>query len=202
MIVIVDSQIGNTGSVANALSALGKESIVSSNPDDIKLASHIILPGVGSFGVAMQNLKTAGLIEPLRRAVTEEKKPFLGICLGMQLLATRGEEGGTHEGLGLIPGITRRFNVDESKLRVPHIGWNDVVPVANSRLCKGIKNPIFYFLHSYNLVPKDESVIAGTTDYGEQFVSIIEKENIFGVQFHPEKSQHAGLALLENFLRI
>jgi glutamine amidotransferase len=159
------------------------------------------LPGVGAFGDGMANLKKFGLVDILRKEVLEQKKPFLGICLGMQMLADIGMEGGNHNGLGWIAGISRKLEGDQVPLRLPHVGWNDVSVSKNSILFGGVKRPIFYFVHSYHIVPKDVSIISGYCRYGEKFAAAIEKDNIFGVQFHPEKSQDDGLKVLDNFLQ-
>lgn len=201
MVVIIDYGMGNVGSVQNALEALGCGAIISSLKEDIAKADHLILPGVGAFGDGMKNLQQANLAEILAKEVLVNKKPILGICLGMQMMATSGEEGGVHNGLGWVQGVTRKFKVDENIFKIPHVGWNDVKTVGESILLKNIQNPIFYFVHSYHLIPEDKSIIKGLTDYGEEFVSVIENGNIFGVQFHPEKSQKAGLDLLNNFLQ-
>ena len=202
MIVIVDYGMSNTMSVKNSLRALGAEVTISREKSVIESASHIILPGVGAFADGMRNLQEFGLIETLRRVVFDMKKPFLGICLGMQMLATTGEENGSQKGLGFIPGVCRRLRVDETTFRVPHIGWNDVEVVQKDPLFTGIEQPIFYFDHGYHLSPQDTSIIIGATDYGEKFAAAIKRDNIYGVQFHPEKSQHAGMTLLGNFLDI
>ncbi|MBI2577998.1 MAG: imidazole glycerol phosphate synthase subunit HisH [Candidatus Wildermuthbacteria bacterium] len=200
--VVIDYGMGNVASVRNAVYSLGYEVAVSRQKKDIKSASHIILPGVGAFGQGMRNLADFGLVDILTEEVLGRKKPFLGICLGMQLLAQTGQEGGEHKGLGWLRGYVRKFEVDESKIKIPHVGWNDVVIKNPSPLFQNIKKPIFYFVHSYHFVPEDNSIISGQTEYGEIFVAAIEKENIFGLQFHPEKSQKKGLCLLENFLQI
>ena len=200
MVVVIDYGMGNLFSVKNALEAIGAEAKISNEPDDLRRADQIILPGVGAFPDGMSNLKKRGLIPVLEEEVLEKKKPFLGICLGAQLLATQGEEHQLTDGLGWIKGRVRRFQVDESKFRIPHIGWNDVFPKKDNILFKNVHPPIFYFVHSYHLVPEDQSVIVATSEYGETFVAAFQKENIFGVQFHPEKSQKNGLRILENFL--
>jgi len=200
MIVIIDYGMGNVGSVKNALGALGHEAVISASPDDIRSASHLILPGVGAFPDGMKNLTDSGLVTVLSQEVVEKKKPILGVCLGMQLFAGQGEEGGMHTGLGWIPGVTRRFRVDGTRYKIPHVGWNDVSVRTQSRLFRGIARPIFYFVHSYHLVPEDSTIISGESEYGEYFAAAVEQDNIFGVQFHPEKSQYAGLKVLENFL--
>ena len=200
MVVIIDYGMGNLFSVKNALEAIGAEAKISNEPDDLRRAEQIILPGVGAFPDGMKNLKNLDIIPILEEEVLEKKKPFLGICLGAQLLATQGEEHQLTDGLGWIKGRVRRFQVDESKFRIPHIGWNDVFPKKDNILFKNVHPPIFYFVHSYHLVPEDQSVIVATSEYGETFAAALQKENIFGVQFHPEKSQKNGLRILENFL--
>jgi glutamine amidotransferase len=200
MIVIIDYGMGNLFSVKNALDAINAEVIISDNPNDLKKADKIILPGVGAFPDGMKNLKNMGFIEVLEKEVLENEKPFLGICLGMQLLASDSEEHKLTEGLGWIDGHVKRFNVDDKNLRIPHMGWNDVNIKKENPLFGAIKDPIFYFVHSYHLIPKDSSVITATCNYGEEFMAAIQKNNIFGVQFHPEKSQKCGLELLKNFL--
>jgi glutamine amidotransferase len=202
LVVIIDYGMGNVGSVKNALDSLGVSNIISTNPKDLEKATHIILPGVGAFKECVKNLKKAGFIEVLCREVLNKKKPYLGICLGMQILSREGEEGGSSLGLGFVKGQTRKFKVDEKKFHLPHVGWNDVAVKQTSRLFVGINRPIFYFVHSFHFVPTDKNIISGQSEYGEKFASAIEDKNIFGVQFHPEKSQKAGLQLLENFLNV
>lgn len=202
MITIIDYGMGNLFSVENAIKTLGAEVIVSSKAEDIKMADKIILPGVGAFPDGMKNLKDLGIDKILTEEVLNKKKPLLGICLGMQLLASVGEEHGITTGLGFIEGAVRKFKIEDKKFRIPHIGWNDVVLSRENILLKNVKTPIFYFDHSYHFVPKDNSVIIATCDYGEIFSAAIQKENIFGVQFHPEKSQREGLNLLNSFLRL
>lgn len=200
MTVIIDYGMGNLFSVENALKRLGAEVKISNRKEDIQKADKLILPGVGAFPDGIKNLKKLGLVEVLEEEVVKNKKPFLGICLGMQLLATEGEEVKPTKGLGWIAGRVRRFQVDEEKFRVPHIGWNDLILKKENPLFKGIEQPTFYFVHSYHLVPEDSSAVAAVCDYGEDFVAAVQKENIFGVQFHPEKSQKSGLRVLENFI--
>ncbi|MDO8620289.1 MAG: imidazole glycerol phosphate synthase subunit HisH [bacterium] len=198
-VAIIDYGMGNVGSVLNALAYLKVPALVTRNAEEIRCASHIILPGVGAFGEGMRNLREYGLI-PLLEEVRQAGKPLLGICLGMQLLASVGEEGGEHEGLGFIPGRVRRFKVDEANVRVPHIGWNDVSPTADAVLFRNVSPLIFDFVHSFHLVPEDSAVVSATCNYGEEFVVAVQKGSVFGVQFHPEKSQKSGLAVLNNFL--
>ncbi|MDP3646368.1 MAG: imidazole glycerol phosphate synthase subunit HisH [bacterium] len=201
MIAIVDYGMGNVASMKNALTLLDQESVITSSSEDFSRASHIIFPGVGAFGDGMRELHVRGLIPILEREVHDRKKPFLGVCLGMQLLMEKGEEGGDHTGLGWITGKTRRLTVDEKKFRLPHIGWDDV-HFKDSKLFSDIVARDFYFVHSYVADPTDQTVIKGTCEYGEIFAAAIQKDNIFGVQFHPEKSQKGGLQLLKNFVTL
>ncbi|MDO8594511.1 MAG: imidazole glycerol phosphate synthase subunit HisH [bacterium] len=202
MLTIIDYGLGNLFSMQNAFAAIGIPVRVSREPKDILSASKLILPGVGAFRDGMDNLKRFNLVTLLTREVVHEKKPFLGICLGMQLLASVGEEHGISSGLGWIEGNVRRFHVDEKRFRVPHIGWNNVLPTGKATLFENGTDSVFYFAHSFHFVPKDESVISARCDYGEDFVAAVEQDNIFGIQFHPEKSQKCGLALLERFLAL
>ena len=201
MVVIIDYGMGNLFSVANALKFLNADAKISGRAEDIKSSDKIILPGVGSFAEGMKNLENLGIIKTLEEEVVKTKKPFLGICLGMQLLADEGEENGLTKGLGWFAGRVRRFGIDEKKYRLPHVGWNDVAPRAGEELFRGIEKPVFYFVHSYHLVSENERDIIATCDYGERFAAAVRKKNIFGTQFHPEKSQKNGLKLLENFLK-
>lgn len=199
MIVIIDYGMGNVGSVKNALLFLKQEFLISNKKEDIAASSHLILPGVGAFAEGMEALEKFGLVEILGKQVLEQKKPFLGICLGMELLAATGTEGGLHEGLGWVKGQVRRFQIDEKTYPVPHIGWNDVTVPRDSVLFQDTEPNIFYFVHSYHFVAEEDARLA-MGEYGEPFAAAIEKNNIFGVQFHPEKSQKSGLKVLENFL--
>ncbi len=198
MIVIVDYGMGNLHSVSKAVEAVGGKAIVSEEPDDIANAERIILPGVGAFGQAMQCLQEKNLARALTKAVIEEKKPFLGICLGMQLLAKDSDEWGMHQGLGWLEGHVRRFELLE--LKVPHVGWNNVSFVKHA-LVEGIPDKTdFYFVHSYRMLCPPEFT-AGTCEYGDVFVAAVYKDNIFATQFHPEKSQKYGLRILKNFIK-
>lgn len=201
-IAIIEYGVGNVHSVENALTRLGYAVRVTSRARDIEEAHALILPGVGAFSEGMKNLTERGLIEVLREAVLVKKKPCLGICLGMQLLAEEGTEHGLFKGLGWIPGRVVRFERDEKKFPVPHIGWNDVAPLQSEGLFHGIKNKVFYFVHSYHFETKHRSDVLATCDYDGEFVAAVAKDNIFGVQFHPEKSQKSGLELLKNFLSL
>lgn len=194
MIVIIDYGLGNLGSVKNALDKLGIDSMVSKSVDEIKKADGLILPGVGSASEGMKNLQKSGLDKVIRVQI-EKKKPFLGICLGMQLLFSSSEEGNTRC-LNVIAGNIKKFRTEQ---KVPQIGWNQVSQKP-SKLFSGIKtDSYFYFVHSYYCQPKEKQVEIGITDYGIPFCSAFGKQNVFGVQFHPEKSGENGLKLLNNF---
>lgn len=197
MIAIIDYGLGNLTSVLNAFEKLGIPAKITHNLEEIRMAERIILPGVGAFGEGMKNLRKANLIKVLEEEILGKKKPFLGICLGMQLLFQRGYEGGEFEGLGWVKGEVVKF--ESRELRIPHVGWNDVQCALESPILKGGRDTqTFYFVHSYYVRPAEEVVI-GRCHYGQEFCAILQKENIFGVQFHPEKSQHEGLELLRKF---
>ncbi len=202
LITIVDYGMGNLHSLQNAFSQIGAKTKVSSNPHEIKNAEVLILPGVGSFGQAIHNINKYDLKDAIREAGLNRAIPFLGICLGMQLLASFGEEDGDNEGLDLIEGNVIKIN--NNNLRLPHIGFNEVEVVNDTKgLYNDIKNNSdFYFVHSYKFVCNNSLNILGSTNYGEKFSSSIQKDNIFGCQFHPEKSQSNGLILLKNFIKI
>ncbi len=197
MIAVIDYDMGNLRSVTKALEKVGAKAAVTRDPKVIREASHIVLPGVGAFKDCMRNLSDYGLVEPILRAI-EAGKPFLGICLGLQLLFDESAEFGRHKGLGVIKGKVVRF--PEGELKVPHMGWNNVSFKKGSALLKGLPDePFFYFVHSYYAVPVDKDVDLTTTGYGVEFTSSIEKDNVMACQFHPEKSQRAGLKVLKNF---
>ena len=201
--VIVDYGIGNVDSVARAVEECGARALISASESDIAAATHLILPGVGAFGDGMRNLRERGLDAMLREQVLVGGIPFLGICLGMQLMATRGLEHGVTEGLGWIEGEVRRFTPTREDTRIPHIGWSEVEPARESALLAGITpGRDFYFVHSYHLACKDERDVLARTAYCDGFVSAVGRDRIFGVQFHPEKSQRAGFAVLRNFLAL
>ena len=199
MIAIVDYQMGNVTSVANAFEALGSEVKITREPADFEAARRIVLPGVGAFGEGMNRLESLGLVPILANEVLRKKKPFLGICLGMQLLAEKGFEFGEHRGLGWVSGNVVKLQV--GALRLPHIGWNNLKHVKSSPILNGMdRGADFYFVHSYHFRTAASLETTATCEYGEEFTAVIQKDNLFGVQFHPEKSQKAGRVLLENFL--
>jgi len=198
MIAIIDYGMGNLRSVHKAFEAVGHQAVVTREAQVIGNASHVVLPGVGAFGDCMANLERYRLIDPVRTAV-QSGKPFLGICLGLQLLFTESEEFGTHKGLDIIPGKVKRFAID-SALKVPHMGWNQVNYQRPCPLFDGIANGShWYFVHSYFVDPTDKAVAATTTTYGITFISSIWRDNVVACQFHPEKSQSVGLRLIKNF---
>jgi len=198
MIMLVDYGMGNLRSVEKALEKVGLEVNRSSNPEDIDKADAIVVPGVGAFADAIHNLERFGLKDKIIQAINQGK-PYLGICLGLQILFEYGYEFGEHEGLGIIKGKVIRFD-ERLNIKIPHMGWNQVWIKKKDKMFKNIKEgDYFYFVHSYYAVPDEEDVIASYTDYGVDFCSAIEKDNIWAVQFHPEKSQTTGLKLLQNF---
>ena len=209
MIAIIDYSMGNIHSVQKALESLGAEVTVTNNPNEIKKSNKVVLPGVGAFDDAMIELKKQDLIFALKEHI-KDKKPFLGICLGMQLLFEASEEANKERGLGILKGIAKRFE-NKIGLKVPHIGWNQLKKVSNvkclvSSVCPLLKdipdNSYVYFCHSYYPQVKDKDIIATTTDYGIDFASVVWQDNIYGVQFHPEKSQEVGLKILKNFVNL
>jgi glutamine amidotransferase len=199
VVAVIDYGMGNLRSVANAIEAAGADVRVTKQPEDVRDASHIVLPGVGAFGACVDGLHATGLVDVLDEAVRRRGTPFLGICLGMQLLADDSEEGGHVDGLGWIAGHVRRF-ADSPALRVPHMGWNDVEPAEGSPMFRGIRHPTFFFVHSYFLPADGQPALAGRCEYGEPFAAALVRGNIWATQFHPEKSQQNGLRLLQNFL--
>lgn len=201
MLVIVDYEMGNVRSVAKAFEMLGANVLISNKVDDIRKADHLVLPGVGAFGDGMKQLKKLGLIDVLTEEVLEKKKPFLGICLGMQLLAKDSQEFGQHKGLGWLDASVKAFDLKDKKLKVPHVGWNNIKLLKDHPLFKGLKQgSAFYFVHSYHMICENDEIVAATCDYGYDFDAIVAQDNIFATQFHPEKSQAVGLKMLENFI--
>ncbi len=200
---IVDYRMGNLHSVKKKLDRLKTTSSITSNPKDIIKADKIILVGVGHFAKAMKNIKELNLLDTLNEVAIIKKKPVLGICLGMQLIAKDSEEGNT-EGLGWLDANVRKMQVDDTlRFKVPHTGWNKITQSKKSRLMKGIpESSEFYFVHSYHLMSNETSNILNETEYCFKFTSAIEKNNIFGVQYHPEKSHDVGEVLLKNFISL
>jgi len=199
MIAIIDYGLGNLRSVQYALDRLEVDSVLTGDADQIAAADGVILPGVGAFGRAMDALRQLDLLAPTRRAALAGR-PFMGICLGMQLLFSESDEHGRHEGLGILPGRVVRFG---GGLTVPHMGWNEVRQERPSPLLAGVPDEsFFYFAHSYYAVPEDSEVVAGTTDYGGRYASLVQKDAVFAAQFHPEKSGPTGLKMLGNFCRL
>jgi imidazole glycerol-phosphate synthase subunit HisH len=199
-IAIIDNHMGNIGSVVNAFSLLRQEVVVSDKPSILKKANAYILPGVGAFPQAMRNLKDNNLVEFLDQQIIHKKKPYLGICLGMQILATTSEEQTLTKGLGWIDGEVVLMK-SRTNFPIPHVGWNHLDVFDDQVLLKGIeKKATFYFDHSYQFLPKKQESVSATTEYGNSFASIVNRDNIFGTQFHPEKSQRKGLKVLRNFI--
>ncbi len=199
---LIDYGMGNLRSVQNALEKLGASVFIAREGGDLAKADRLVLPGVGAFGDAMANLHARGWVEPMAHFALSEQKPFIGICLGMQLLAERGTEYGEHRGLGWLPGAV--LKLDRPGARIPHMGWNDVRAVNKSGLLRDLGDGAScYFVHSYAFVPSDPAIVSGLTDYaGKDFVSVVERGNLVGAQFHPEKSQKHGLAILQRFLEL
>ncbi len=206
MIAIIDYGMGNLRSVQKAFETVGHQAVVTRSGHVIHDASHVVLPGVGAFPDCMRNLERYDLVQPVRQAI-ESGKPFLGICLGLQLLFTESEEFGVHKGLDVLPGRVVKFPVSPSRdgrsgepLKVPHMGWNDLVIAKEAPPLQGITSGTqVYFVHSYYVVPAEADVTATTTTYGVSFVSSVWRDNIFACQFHPEKSQVVGLQIIKNF---
>ena len=203
MLAIVDYGMGNVKSVSNGFELLGEEVEVTDDPEKISQAEAIVLPGVGAFSDGINNLKKRGLLEVLENEVVVNKKPYLGICLGLQFLAEKSFEDGEHEGFGWLKGEVTKIVPEKTKLKVPHMGWNDTKIIKNNGLLKELENPVFYYLHSYYLkMPdSDKEVITSICDYGGvPITATIQHKNLYAVQFHPEKSQTTGIKLLKNFL--
>jgi len=205
MIVVVDYGVGNLRSVANAFDAIGQPVTISSDVQDLRTAAGIVLPGVGAFPDGMRRLHAAGVVDVLTEEVQGRGKPFLGICLGMQFLADESTEGEGARGLGWIPGTVRRLEPKDPRFKVPHIGWNELALTRDSTLYADLgEEPVYYFVHSYHFAPSPDAadVVTATCWHGETFAASVERGNVFGVQFHPEKSQRVGLRILENFVAL
>ena len=202
MIAIVDYEMGNLRSVQKGFETVGYDAVVTRTPAVIARASHVVLPGVGAFGDCVKNLNRFGLVEPLRRSISLGK-PFLGICLGLQVLFTESEEFGAHQGLDIFKGKVKRFSFashQEKELKIPHMGWNSIDIANPSPMLNDITQEAYvYFVHSYYVEPLEKKIICTETTYGIPFVSSVAYENIFACQFHPEKSQRIGLQFLRNF---
>jgi len=202
LIGIVDYNMGNLASVINAFESIGAKIAVESNPDKLKDYDKLILPGVGAFGDAMEHLKANGMDIAVKE-YAKSGKPLLGICLGMQLLFESSQEFGEHKGLGLIEGEVVPFDKSkfDHKLKVPHMGWNELFIQKDTPLFSGLNDPYLYFVHSYHIVCEDKYAI-GKTYYGYEFVSAVQRDNIYGIQPHPEKSHNNGLKIIENFVNL
>jgi imidazole glycerol-phosphate synthase subunit HisH len=206
-IAVIDYGMGNLRSVQKALEVVGASAKVTSNPREISKCGKIVFPGVGAFGEAMKELKRSKLSDAIKEAI-DDGKPFLGLCLGQQLLFEKSEEAPGVKGLCILAGESKRFKFKGQELKVPHMGWNNIKvskrqSVKASKIFKGVADDAYmYFVHSYYAVPKDKSVILTTTDYGFDFVSGICKDNVYAFQFHPEKSQEVGLKILKNFVKL
>jgi len=206
LIAVVDYGMGNLRSVQKALEKVGYTVLVTSDAQQILNARSIVLPGVGAFKDCIHNLEKLNLVEPILKSI-KKGKPFLGICLGLQILFTESEEFGKTPGLNLVKGkvlsLSRKSKTAHPRLKVPHMGWNSLSIKKNSPLFSGIEDgSFFYFVHSYYVVPDDKGIVTTTTSYGIEFVSSIQKGNIYACQFHPEKSQQVGLKLLSNFGKV
>jgi len=205
MITIIDYGMGNLRSVQKAFEKFCSNVVVSASANDILKADKIVLPGVGAFKTAMDELKKRGLIDPIKKSI-EKGRPFLGICLGLQLLFSESEEGGRIKGLDVIKGKVKRFKRKDG-LKIPHMGWNSIETQRHkdtmTQVLDGVDSGSYmYFVHSYYVAPKDKDVILCETDYGRNFTSGVRKDNVYGFQFHPEKSQAAGLKIVENFVNL
>lgn len=201
MIAVLDYDAGNTGSVVKAIQALGQDAVLTRDIAKIKSAEKVILPGVGVFGDAMEKLKKYELVDVVHETINSGK-PFMAICVGLQLLFESSEESPGVKGLSVFPGQIKRIPATDG-LKVPQIGWNSLHLERDSRLFKGIKEGAFvYFVHSYYLAAQDESIVTATTEYGTHIHAAVEKDNVFATQFHSEKSSEVGLTILKNFLEI
>ncbi len=199
-ITIVDYGMGNLRSVQKAFEHCGARAVVTSKPYEVAAAEKLVLPGVGAFGAAVRELKSRGLFNPIKDKIAA-RIPYLGLCLGMQLLFEKSQESKHEHGFGIVPGSVKLF---KGNLKVPHMGWNTLEPASkNCPLLKGVKNEdYFYFVHSFYVEPKGREWVAASTPYGKKFCSMIWKDNVYATQFHPEKSQSAGMRIIQNFVRL
>ncbi len=201
MIAIIDYQMGNLRSVQKGFERVGHAAAITSDPAILAKASKLVLPGVGAFADAIAELERRELVGPICEAI-ESGKPFLGICLGLQLLFDRSFEDGAHEGLGIIPGEVRKFQIP-AEYKVPHMGWNEVHFTRRAPIFEGIADGAhFYFVHSYYVVPQDDGVVDGRASYPDPFCATVWRDNLYATQFHPEKSQRDGLRVLQNFAEL
>ena len=205
-IAIIDYGMGNLHSVQKGFEKVGADASIITAPDEVANADKLVLPGVGAFRDAIATLKDKGFVDPVKSFI-DSGKPFLGICLGLQMLFDISYEDGEYQGLGIVPGKVVRFDFagrpDENELKIPHMGWNRLQIKPGNPLFEGLPNESYvYFVHSYYVVPNDDAVVATTTDHGIQFCSSIKRDNLFATQFHPEKSQAIGLKILENFSKL
>lgn len=201
-VAVIDTGSGNLRSVQKALAKVGGKPVVTSDPDVVRRADRVVVPGQGAFGQWVKALTARGLEESLREVIAGGR-PYLGICLGLQVLFDQSEEQGPVNGLGLLGGDVVKFRPTDRALKVPHMGWNAVAQRSDDPLLRGIApGAYFYFIHSYYVVPKDDGIVALTAEYGQQFVAAVRKDNVFACQFHPEKSQAVGLKLLANFVEL
>ena len=206
-VTIVDYKSGNISSVINSFKEVAKSKVnikVTSDLDEIKSSDKLVLPGQGSFKSCIDGLKNiSGMTDVLNEFVINNKKPLFGICVGLQMFANIGYEEKETEGLGWIPGKVSKIDNQKGKYKLPHIGWNQINILKNSKILKGVeKNSHMYFVHSYEFIPEDKDVISSTTNYSSNIVCSVEKENIFGTQFHPEKSDKLGLKIINNFISL
>ena len=200
-VAIINYGMGNLGSVRRAFEDIGAEAYIAKHPAALCDANRVVLPGVGSFAEGMRCLIDAGWVDALHNVVTQQRKPLLGICLGMQMLASASHEGGLSAGLGFVPGQVQRLDTLGCKLRIPHVGWNEVRYKTNDAIFNKIPDSSdFYFVHSYAFVPENDAHLLATAPYDCDVAAVIRNDNVFGCQFHPEKSSKAGRQLLKNFM--